>query len=72
MVNRSEHGFAGALCKKKVDDLSMGKALFCVSATNVAGAGITCAHRGAKWVSPTAASFTIVQTTHLQETGLAG
>ena len=50
----------------------MGKALFGMSATNEAGTGITCAHRGAKWVSPTAASFVIVQATHLQETYLAG
>ena len=71
-LNRSEYGFPGALSKNKVDDLSMGKALFCMSATNEAGSGITCAHRGVKWVSPTAASFTIVQTTHLQETDLAG
>ena len=71
-LNRSEYGFPGALSKNKVDDLSMGKALFCMSATNEAGAGITCAHRGAKWVSPTTASFVIVQTIYLQETGLAG
>ena len=50
----------------------MGKALFCMSATNEAGVGITCAHRGAKWVSPTAASFVIVQAILLQETDLAG